>query len=179
LPAGEKLAVARHSVEFSLADVAAQARVSGSTVAIFFTNSGQLLVECALDLARQEILSQYLDPHPPTAGPSTSAFAQHFFRHREFYTVMHESPLSSALNSAFDELFVYFNALNVRGAVGPSLTSAQVDKIAGEITSAARETVHTWLFDETAIPTQEGLYLMLESIMLSRFAARKPADPAH
>jgi hypothetical protein len=178
LRAGEKLAVARHSIEFSLDEVAVQARLSDSTVAIFFITTGQLLVECALDLARKEILPQYLAAHPPAAGPSTSVIAQHFFRHREFYIIMQSSVLSSALNSAFDELFVYFNALNVRGAVGPSVTDAQVRQVAGEITATARQTVRTWLFDETATPTQEGLYLMLESIMLSRFAARKPPDAA-
>jgi AcrR family transcriptional regulator len=170
----EELVTRAQSTELTLGDIAQAAGVAPATLALFFRHSSTYFVEAALDLARTEILSPYLDNHPPTSGPSTSAFAQHFHRHRDFYIVMQSSSCAPALNAAFDDLFRYFNAISVRAVLGPNAPEARVDAVSAAITATARATVREWLFDTAADPTAEALYMRLEKVMSDRISKGSP-----
>lgn len=138
------LVTERGTADVPVSDLAEAADVSRRLVYQQFRDRDTLLLEAALDLARQGLLPAVNDGD---ARARALVLARHMAAHRPFYRALLTGPCAFALSKALNGLFMPFNRHVVRVVYGDRLDADAAEDLAAFLTGGWGDFVHTWVVE--------------------------------
>ena len=137
----------RGTAAVSVTDIADAADVSRQVLYQQFGDRDSLLLESALDLVRQELLTAFDQaPGEPRLDRATMLTAvRHFAKHRVFYRALLASASSYALSNGLSTLFLPLYRQALQHSHGARLNEDVIEDLASFASGGVATLINNWL----------------------------------
>lgn len=159
----------------TVAEIAAAAGVDAAAASEIFASVDDLLVESALRMCRDDLDLDALAVRD--AAPTVSAYARHFAGRKVFYRAMRGGDVATVLDARMAEMLAPF--ITVQTSTLLAAHGALLETLVIQSTIECFVVTNRWILESPVDEGPEGLYVLLEDIVLRRVEdARLRENPA-